>query len=54
VRGLSSGEVVGIQSMNLLKQCLGQLGATPADASKITIPEEDDQDDEFFGDLSRA
>src|SRR5690606_38198952 len=31
---LMSGEEVGVQALNLLRQCLGQMGATPADASK--------------------
>lgn len=35
VRGrLMAGEDVGVQALNLLRQCLGQMGATPADASK--------------------
>jgi hypothetical protein len=32
-----------IKMLALLRQCLGQLGATPADASKITLPDEDDE-----------
>ena len=32
-----------IKMLVLLRQCLGQLGATPADASKITLPDEDDE-----------
>lgn len=31
---LMSGADVGVQALNLLRQCLGQMGATPADASK--------------------
>jgi len=32
--------------MNLLRQMLGQMGATPADATKVTVPDdEDDKDD---------
>src|SRR5688572_5835629 len=31
---LMAGEDVGVQALNLLRQCLGQMGATPADASK--------------------
>lgn len=35
VRGrLMAGDDVGVQALNLLRQCLGQMGATPADASK--------------------
>ena len=33
---LMAGQEVGVQSLNLLRQMLGQMGATPADASKIT------------------
>lgn len=42
-----TGNEVGVQALNLLRQCLGQMGATPADASKITVAddEEDDTDD---------
>jgi hypothetical protein len=47
---LASGAEVGVQALNLLRQCLGQLGATPADASKVTLPDadEEDPDDRFF------
>jgi hypothetical protein len=36
--------------LNLLRQCLGQMGATPADASKVTLPDEEDADpsDKYF------
>ncbi len=35
IRGrLMAGGEVGVQALNLLRQCLGQMGATPADASK--------------------
>jgi hypothetical protein len=48
---LVSGEEVGVQALNLLRQCLGQMGATPADATKVTLPdgESDDPEDKFFG-----
>ena len=47
---LASGEDVGVQALNLLRQCLGQLGATPADASKVNVPDapNDDPEDAFF------
>jgi hypothetical protein len=40
----------GNHGMNLLRQCLGQLGASPADASKVTIPEDEEIDaaDAYF------
>jgi hypothetical protein len=36
--------------LNLLRQCLGQLGATPADSTKVTLPEETtaDPSDKYF------
>lgn len=44
-----AGQDVGVQASNLLRQCLGQMGATPADASKISwAPVEIDPDDEIF------
>jgi hypothetical protein len=48
---LVAGEDVGVQALNLLRQCLGQMGATPADATKITVPDagEEDPDEAFFG-----
>lgn len=47
---LIAGEDVGVQALNLLRQCLGQMGATPADATKVTMPDGDNQDpdDKFF------
>lgn len=52
VRGrLMAGEDVGVQALNLLRQCLGQMGATPADASKAGAKpsgEEKDPADQYF------
>lgn len=51
IRGrLLKGENVGVQALNLLRLCLGQMGATPADASKVNIPngEEEDPDDAYY------
>lgn len=52
VRGrLMAGEDVGVQALNLLRQCLGQMGATPADASKAGAkPSGEDKDpaDQYF------
>lgn len=41
-----AGEEVGVQALNLLRQCLGQMGATPSDASKVKVPggEKDNKD----------
>ena len=52
IRGrLMAGQEVGVQALNLLRQLYGQMGATPADASKVVIPDgkEKDPDDEIFG-----
>lgn len=53
IRGrLMTGGDVGVQALNLLRQCLGQMGATPADASKAGAKpdgESKDPADEFFG-----
>lgn len=47
VRGrLMTGQEVGVQALNLLRQCLGQMGATPADATKVTLPSDDDEDED--------
>lgn len=51
IRGrLLAGEDVGVQALNLLRQCLGQMGATPADASKVSVSksEEEDPDSRFY------
>lgn len=46
---LATGEA-SVSAMNLLRQCLGQLGATPADFRKVGYsPDDVDEiDDEFF------
>jgi hypothetical protein len=31
--------------LNLLRQCLGQMAATPADSSKITLPDDSEPED---------
>ncbi|TDH35709.1 hypothetical protein E2A64_10255 [Pseudohoeflea suaedae] len=33
-----AGQECGVQALNLLRQTLGQMGATPADASKVGAP----------------
>jgi hypothetical protein len=42
---------LGLQSAQELRRCLAQLGATPADESKVSLPDggEEDPDDAFFG-----
>jgi hypothetical protein len=45
IRGkLIAGEDVTVGGLNLLRLCLGQLGATPVDSSKITLPDEEDDE----------
>lgn len=49
---IESGGDVGVQAMNLLRQALGQMGATPADASKAGVQpngQKEDDGEEFFG-----
>lgn len=46
IRGrLIAGEDVGVQALNLLRQCLGSMGATPSDASKVKVPDGDEGKD---------
>jgi hypothetical protein len=42
---LQSGEEVGTKALSLLRLCLGSMGATPADASKIAWAPEEPEDD---------
>jgi hypothetical protein len=42
---LAAGEEVGVQAMGLLRLCVGSMGATPADASKISWVAEEEPDD---------
>ncbi|MFC3326219.1 hypothetical protein [Mesorhizobium cantuariense] len=45
---IMAGQDVGVQAMNLLRQCLGQMGASPADASKITVPDDEGEKDDLL------
>lgn len=46
---LAAGGDMGVQAMNLLRLCLGQMGATPTDFGKIGWSEDVyDPDDELF------
>lgn len=33
-----AGKDVGVQALNLLRQCLGSMGLTPADAHRVAMP----------------
>lgn len=39
---LMSGEDVGVQALNLLRQALGQMGATPSDATRVPAGADDE------------
>ncbi len=45
---LIAGQEVGVQALNLLRQCLGSMGATPADASKVAIPDDGEEKDDLL------
>jgi hypothetical protein len=42
---LIANEEISVNSLNLLRLCLSQMGATPVDASKISMPDEEDDED---------
>lgn len=43
---IAADEDVSANMLNLLRQILGQMGATPADASKVNVPNEPDDNPE--------
>ena len=45
---IMAGQEVGVQAMNLLRQMLGQMGATPADSSKIAVPDDESEKDDLL------
>lgn len=45
---IMAGQEVGVQAMNLLRQMLGQMGATPADASKVASGDDGDEKDDLL------
>lgn len=50
VRGrLIAGEDVGVTSLSMLQSILSKMGASPADRSKVSAPDENPDEDEFFG-----
>jgi hypothetical protein len=42
---LMAGGELDVRKANLLRQCLGQMGATPSDASKVKMPGEEAPED---------
>jgi hypothetical protein len=50
VRGrLLAGEDVGVTALSMLQSILSKMGASPADRSKVSAPDDEDEPDEFFG-----
>lgn len=47
---LMSGEEVGVQALGQLRMCISAMGGTPADRSKVAVPDGEDEDpeDKFF------
>jgi hypothetical protein len=45
-----AGDEVGVSALNQLRMCMAQMGATPANRSKVALPDEpeDDPTDRFF------
>ena len=41
---------VGVQALNLLRQCVGQMGGNPADATKISVQNDEDEDEDGLDD----
>lgn len=43
---LIAGKEVSVAALNLLRLCIGQMGGTPVDSSKVSLPnDEDDESD---------
>lgn len=51
IRGLIlAGEDVGVAKLGLYATTLSKLGASPTDRTKVTVPDDDEEEaDEFFG-----
>ena len=45
---LIDGEEVGVNALSLLQVCMGKLGATPTDESKVNFGDEGDEADPMF------
>jgi len=45
---IMANQDVGVQAMNLLRQMLGQMGATPADATKIVVTDDEEEKDDLL------
>ncbi len=50
VRGeMLKGEIPGVTKLSMYQSVLSKLGATPTDRSKVTLPDDPEEEDEFFG-----
>lgn len=50
VRGrLIGGEDVGVTALSMLQSILSKMGASPSDRSKVSVPDGEEEEDEFFG-----
>lgn len=50
VRGrMLAGEIPGTTALSMYQSVLSKLGATPTDRSKVNMPDEEPEEDEFFG-----
>lgn len=45
---LQSGDEMGTKALSLLRLCLGSMGATPVDASKVAWAADDDEHDDLL------
>jgi len=43
---LIANEEISVNGLNLLRLCLSQMGATPTDSSKISLPEQEEDDED--------
>ena len=50
VRGeMLQGQIPGVTKLSMYQSVLSKLGATPTDRSKVNAPDDEPQEDEFFG-----
>jgi hypothetical protein len=50
VRGeMLAGDLPGVTKLSMYQSVLGKLGASPTDRTKVTMPDDDEKEDEFFG-----
>lgn len=47
-RMLSNPEGVGVSALQALGSTLSKLGATPSDRTKVSLPDDEEEEDEFF------